>query len=228
MQGLAFLRSLDPGIAWKYLPYLLEGLWTNILLTALGFLGGGVVLGTLLALAMLSRSRVIAWPATAFVEFWRSTPLLVQAIWMHFAFPSATGISTTPFRSALLALTFNVSAYCSEIVRAGIKGVPRSQIEAGRALGMGRVAIACTIIAPQALRLVVPPLIGTVLSIFKATAILSVLAVNDLLRTASRLSSYTFRPVELYTTAALLALAVGLAITGAGHALEHRLKRGWA
>jgi polar amino acid transport system permease protein len=163
-----------------------------------------------------------------FVEFWRSTPLLVQAIWMHFAVPGITGIATSPFQSALLALVFNVSAYCSEIIRAGIMGVGKGQFEAARALGLRPTLCWRLVILPQALRLVLPPLVGTIISIFKATAILSILAINDLIRAASRVSSYTFQPVEIYTTAALLAFAVGLAITVAGHRLEMRLKRGWA
>ena len=79
-----------------------------------------------------------------------------------------------------------------------------------------------------ALPLVLPPLVGTVISIFKATAILSILAINDLMRAASRISSYTYQPVEVYTTAAALAFGVGFAITLGGDRIESRLKRGWA
>lgn len=219
------LREFDLALAWRYLPALLDGLWTNILLTALGFCAGGVLLGTLLALANLSAYRAVRWPALVFVEFWRATPLLVQAVWMHFAFPVLTGLQTTPFQSALLALVFNVSAYCSEIIRAGILGVPAGQFEAARALGLRPAPIWLKVILPQALRLIVPPLIGTVISIFKATAILSVLAINDLIRAAQRLSSYTIKPFEIYTTAALLALLVGLAISYAGYLLERRFRQ---
>ena len=98
------------------------------------------MLGTVLAFGNMARLRIIRWPAFLFVEFWRSTPLLVQAVWMHFAFPVLTGFSTTPFQSGLLALIFNVSAYCSEIIRAGIMGVPRGQFEAARALGLSAPA----------------------------------------------------------------------------------------
>lgn len=228
MIDMDFLRSLDFGVAWEYLPTLLAGLWTNILLTFLGFVGGGLVLGTLLALANLSPRRLIRWPALVFVEFWRSTPLLVQAIWMHFAVPGLTGIATTPFQSALIALIFNVSAYCSEIIRAGVLGIGRGQFEAARSLGLPAWPMWRTVILPQALRLVLPPLVGTIISIFKATAILSVLAINDLIQAARRVSSYTYQPVEIYTTAALLAFLVGLAITLGGGRLERRLARGLA
>ncbi len=219
------LESVRFDLVWRYLPALLDGLATNLLLTALGFLCGGVVLGTLLALANLSHLRAVRWPAFAFVEFWRSTPLLVQAIWMHFAFPAVTGIATTPFQSALLALVFNVSAYCSEIIRAGILGVPEGQYEAARALGLRPAIVWYRVILPQALRLTIPPMIGTVISIFKATAILQVLAINDLMRAASRISSHTFHPIEIYTTAAILAFLTGLLITLAGNRLETLVKR---
>jgi polar amino acid transport system permease protein len=219
------ITGFDFEIIWRYLPALFKGLWNNIILTSLGFLAGGIFLGTLLAIANLSGYRIIRWPAFIFVEFWRSTPLLVQAVWMHFSFPVLSGLQTTPFQSALLALVFNVSAYCSEIIRAGILGVPAGQFEAARSLGLTRLIMWRKIVLPQAIKIVIPPLIGTVISIFKATTILSVLAINDVMRAAQRVSSYTFKPVEIYTTAALLAFTVGLAITLAGTELERRFRR---
>lgn len=219
------IAAFDFEVIWRYLPALLKGLWNNVVLTGLGFVAGGIVLGTLLAIANLSPYRLIRWPCFVFVEFWRSTPLLVQAIWMHFAFPVFSGLQTTPFQSALLALIFNVSAYCSEIIRAGILGVPVGQFEAARALGLPGPVMWLKIVLPQAVKIVIPPLIGTVISIFKATAILSVLAINDVMRAAQRISSYTIKPIEIYTTAALLAFSVGLIITLIGARLEQRFRR---
>lgn len=217
---------MDLAVIWEYAPSLLAGLGVNVALTALGFLFG-IGLGGLLALANLSKQRALRWPAYAFVEFWRSTPLLVQAIWVHFALPAVTGISTSAFGSALLALVFNVSAYCAEIIRAGILGVPEGQFQAARALALPRWVIWWKVILPQALRLVVPPLVSSVISIFKATAILSVLAINDLTRVASRVSAYTYQPIEIYTAAAVLFFAVGALITWLGWRVE-RSFRAWA
>lgn len=216
---------MDLAVIWEYAPSLLAGLGVNVALTALGFLFG-IGLGGLLALANLSKQRALRWPAYAFVEFWRSTPLLVQAIWVHFALPAVTGISTSAFGSALLALVFNVSAYCAEIIRAGILGVPEGQFQAARALALPRWVIWWKVILPQALRLVVPPLVSSVISIFKATAILSVLAINDLTRVASRVSAYTYQPIEIYTAAAVLFFAVGALITWLGWRVE-RSFRAW-
>ena len=216
--------EFDFEVISKYLPALLKGLTNNILLTVFGFLAGGIILAIPLALATLSKYRIIRWPTIVFVEFWRSTPLLVQAIWMHFAFPVMTGLQTSPFQSALIALVLNVSAYCCEIFRAGILGVPKGQFEASFSLGMTKTYTWLKVIFPQALKIVIPPLIGTIISIFKATAILSVLAINDVMRAAQRISSYTFKPVEVYTTAAFLAFFVGLMITFAGQAIEQKYR----
>ena len=214
------LLDLDFSVVWEYGPALLYGLLVNLALTALGFLAGGVVLGTVLALASLSHRRAIRWPAFAFVEFWRSTPLLVQAIWVHFALPALTGISTSAFGSALLALVLNVAAYCCEIIRAGIQGVPKGQFEAARALALSRQVMWRKVVLPQALRLVVPPLVSSVISIFKATAILSVLSVDDLTRVAQRVSSYTYQPIEIYTAAAVLYFLCGSVVAWTGWRVE--------
>lgn len=220
------MTGLDFAVVWEYAPSLLAGLGVNVALTALGFLFG-IGLGGLLALANLSPRRALRWPAFAFVEFWRSTPLLVQAIWVHFALPALTGVSTSAFGSALLALVFNVSAYGAEIIRAGILGVPEGQFQAARALALPRRIMWWKVILPQALRLVVPPLVNSVISVFKATAILSVLAIDDLTRVASRVSAYTYQPIEIYTAAAALFFAVGAAITWAGWRAE-RSFHAWA
>lgn len=214
------LLDLDFSVVWEYGPALLYGLLVNLALTALGFLAGGVVLGTVLALASLSPRRALRWPAVVFVEFWRSTPLLVQAIWVHFALPALTGISTSAFGSALLALVLNVAAYCGEIIRAGIQGVPKGQFEAARALALSRPVVWRKVVLPQALRLVVPPLVSSVISIFKATAILSVLSVDDLTRVAQRVSSYTYQPIEIYTAAAVLYFLCGSVVAWTGWRVE--------
>lgn len=222
------LQALDWSVVWSYGPSLLQGLLVSLALTGIGFVVGGVGLGTLLAAASRSRRRLLRWPARAFVEFWRSTPLLVQAIWMHFAFPMLTGLRTTPFESAAIALVLNVGAYCGEIIRAGVDAVPRGQFEAGRALGLRHGVLWSRVVLPQAIRIVVPPLVGSAISVFKATAILSVLSVNDLMRVAARVSANTYQPIEVYTAAAALYFMAGLLITAAGAGMERGMRRGVA
>ena len=195
--NLEFITGFDFYIIWRYLPALLRGLWTNLVLTGLGFVAGGIVLGTLLALANLSRRALIAGRHSYSSNSGRSTPLLVQAIWMHFAFPVISGLQTTPFQSASWPWFSTSPPIAARSSVPASSACPRGQFEAARALGLRPLAMWLKIILPQAVRIVVPPLIGTVISIFKATAILSVLAINDVMRAAQRVSSYTFKPIEV-------------------------------
>jgi len=220
-----YFTEFDFEIIWRFLPALFSGLWNNIILTSTSFCIGGIFIGTMLAMVSMVKIGIIRWVVIIFTEFWRSTPLLVQAIWIHFAFPVISGLQTTPFQSALIALILNVSAYCSEIIRAGILSVPKGQYEAAKSLGLPIYVSWIKIILPQALKTVIPPLTGTIISIFKATAILSVLAINDIMRAAQRISSYTFKPLEIYTSAAILAFLIGYLITRFGNFMENKFSK---
>ena len=220
-----YFTEFDFEIIWRFFPALLSGLLNNIILTSTSFCIGGIFIGTMLAMVSMVKISIIRWVVIIFTEFWRSTPLLVQAIWIHFAFPVISGLQTTPFQSALIALILNVSAYCSEIIRAGILSVPKGQYEAAKSLGLPIYVSWIKIILPQALKTVIPPLTGTIISIFKATAILSVLAINDIMRAAQRISSYTFKPLEIYTSAAILAFLIGYLITRFGNFMENKFSK---
>lgn len=218
-----FFELLDFGVVWRFRYALLQGLGSTLMISAVGFVGG-TLLGTLAAISASSRSALIRVPVRGAVEFLRSTPLLMQAIWMHFALPMMLGFSLTPTVSALIALTLNVAAYNSEVIRAGINGVPAGQAEAALALGLPVPLIWRKVVLPQALRIVLPPLTSAAISTVKASAILSILAIDDLMRVAMRINGFVFRPVELYTAAALLYFLVGIAIAGLGRLTEKRLE----
>ena len=219
-----FWSSLDFGVVWRFRDALLMGLGFTLFLAGSGLVGG-TILGAVFAVLQSSRLWIIRWPIRALVEFLRATPLLMQAIWVHFALPLALGFTLTPTVSAILALTFNVGAYTSEIFRAGIAAIDKGQVEAARALALPTRLVWTTIILPQALRLIVPPLTSSAISTVKASTILSILAINDLMRVAMRINGFTYRPVELYTAAALLFFLVGFAISRLGLFVEKRLER---
>lgn len=219
-----YLAALDFGVVWQYRWQLLAGFqMTLLLLVASAAMGLGF--GSILAMASQSKFRPVRWLVIVYVELWRNTPLLVQLFWIHFALPLATGINTTALQSGLIALTANVTAYFAEIVRAGIQSVDRGQWEAARALGLPRLVQWRKVVLPQAFRIVLPPLVSLVVSLLKATAILSVLSINDLMRVTASLSNYTFKPIELYSFVALVYFATGLLISRAGTWLEWRLAR---
>lgn len=217
-----YLAALDFSVLWVYRVPLLKGLGTTLLLTLLASLMG-VVAGTGLAILSQLRSRPLRVLVAAYVEIWRNTPLIVQLVWFHFALPTLTGIPTAILVSGILVLTFNVTAYFTEIIRAGIEAVDRGQHEAAMALGLPSAIRWRKVILPQAVRIMIPPLASLVISLLKATAILSVLTISDLMRVTVQLSNYTFKPVELLTAVAVIYVTVGILISRLFRFLETRL-----
>lgn len=214
-----YLAALNFGVAWTYREPLLAGFRVTLMLTAVASLVG-LAGGTLLAMISQAKLQPLRWCVAAYVELWRNTPLLVQLIWIHFALPLLTHINTTVLQSGLIALSANVTAYFTEIIRAGIEAVDQGQWEAADALGLPRWSKWRFIVLPQATRIVIPPLASMVISLFKATAILSILSINDLMRVTASLSNYTFKPVELYTIAAIVYFLTGMLMTRASNWIE--------
>jgi His/Glu/Gln/Arg/opine family amino acid ABC transporter permease subunit len=219
---MKYLLSLDFSVVWQFAGQIALGLAMTLFLWLSSGMSG-LVLGTLLAITGRSSNRLVRLLVDGYIEIWRNTPLLVQLFWVHFALPSLTGVTTTALQSGLLALTGNVTAYFAEIIRAGIQSVDRGQWDAARALGLHRYALWRTVILPQVIRIVLPPLTSLYISLLKATAILSVLSISELMRVITSLSNNTFRPVELLTSAAVLYSAAGLAVARLGTLLEKRM-----
>ena len=202
------LLSLDFSVVWEYRQVLLKGLALTIALTAIAAISG-LVSGTILAIASQSSFAPLRWLVTAFVEIWRNTPLLVQLIWIHFALPLVTGISTTALESGVIGITLQAAAYFTEIVRAGIESVPKGQWEAAYSLALPARIRWTRVILPPAIRTMIPPLVNLTISFFKGTAILSILHVSELMTVTNRISNVTFKPVELFSSIAIIYFVVG-------------------
>jgi polar amino acid transport system permease protein len=201
---------------------LARGAWLTLLLWLLAF-GIGVGAGLPIGLARGAARRTLNWPATGWIELFRNTPVLVQLIWFHFAFPILSGIQPTPFTSALLGLALNTSAYCAEIWRGGIFGIGRGQWDAGRALGMRPVSLLVAVILPQAVRRMLPPFTNRLVEVGKMTALASVIAVPELMYEARLMSANTFLPLEVFTVIALMYFVVIWPATVVSSLLERRL-----
>ena len=210
---------------WAYavslLPVLVPALLITLKATAAG-MAIALSLGLVLALARRSRARLVSWPAAAFVEFVRSTPLLVQLYFLFYVLPGA-GVTLSPFATGALALGLHYAAYCSEVYRAGIESVPLGQWEAASALNFGRRDTLVRIILPQAVARVVPALGNYLVARFEDTPLLSALSVVELLQTAKMIGSETFRYVEPLTLVGVLFLVLSLASAAGIRALEGRL-----
>ena len=155
---------------------LTEGAKNTLLFTIFSFLGG-LGIGLLVALARISRSRWLRWPAAIYTDVMRGLPALLTIIFIGFGIPIATGwqFPFPKYFPGCLALSMVGGAYIAETIRAGIEAVPRGQMEAARSLGMKHRVAMRRVILPQAFRLIIPPLTNELVLLFKDTALLAVL-----------------------------------------------------
>ncbi|MDQ8706114.1 amino acid ABC transporter permease [Streptomyces sp. LHD-70] len=242
----ATLRSVftNPRFGWDVVNTYLrdvsigKGLLVTLELTAI-CMAIGIVLGVVLAVMRLSANPVVRSAAFLYVSFFRGTPVLVQLLfWYNLAalYPQLTfgipGVSLdanqliTPMLAALLGLGLNEAAYMSEIVRAGVQSVDHGQGEAAGALGLTKVQTMWRVILPQAMRVIIPPTGNETIGMLKTTALVSVLAVPDLLYSAQILYARNFQTIPLLIVASVWYLAVTTVLTIGQFYVERRFSRG--
>jgi len=218
------VNLLNFEVVAEYWPVFLQGLMLTVLLTI-----ASAVLATALAvpiaLARLSTSRILRWPASAFVEFLRATPLILQLIYIYYVLPAA-GIRLDPIPAAIVGLSLHYAAYVSEVFRGGILSIPKGQTEAALSLGLSNFLCFRKIILPQTVRVILPTLGNYLISLFKDTAIASVVTVQELMFSGQIIAARNFQYFTIYTVTAILYFAVcypsGLAV----RSLEDHTRRG--
>ena len=159
------------------------------------------------------------------IEIFRTTPPLIQLFWFFFALPLIAGIEITPFAAAVVTFSIQSSAFFAEVFHAGIQSIERGQWEGAQALGMTRHAAMRRVIVPQALRRMVAPFIERSFELTKTTALASTLAYAELLYQAQQVNSITYRPMEVYTTIALMYFLLLFSASMAARLAERRLSR---
>ena len=160
----------------------------------------GLSFGLVVGLGRLFASDAcFYWPATAFVEFFRNTPVLVQILWFYFALPILLPFQISPLAAAALGISLNSAAFSAEIYRGGIQSIDRGQWDGARALGMTAAQAMRRIILPQALRRMMPALTNRGIEIFKMTTLASAIAYVELLQQGKLIASLNFNPIEAYT-----------------------------
>ena len=219
-----FLSYLEFSIVYQYRIPLLKGLGITLLITAITMVIG-YISGVILAIAYQIPFKPLRWVITVHVEIWRNTPLLVQLFWVHFALPVLTGVPTTVFVSGIIALSLQASAYLTEIARAGIDAVPKGQWEAAEAVGLPACSRWLEIILPQAMKIMIPPLANTAISFFKASTVLSLISVGELMTISNTIANYTFKQIEVLTAVGVIFLVLGFIFSGLTYKLEDVLKR---
>lgn len=218
------MHRWDFGPVWAHADLLLAGLLATLQVTgtALAF---GVPLGLALALMRLSRRRAWRWPAGFVIEVFRTTPPLVQLFWFFFALPILVQVEMTPFVAAALTFSIQSAAFFAEVFRGGIVSVERGQWEAARALGMSHRQVLARIVLPQAVKRMIPAFLERAIELMKTTTLVATISYADLLFQANEVAQKTFRPLEVFTVAALLYFVVIFGASQVALAAERRLAR---
>jgi ectoine/hydroxyectoine ABC transporter permease protein EhuD len=207
------------------LPTLLTGLKITVELTFIVIVIA-LILGVFVALARLSKIRVLSAVTGAYVEFMRATPLLLQLIYIYFVLP-AVGIRLDPFVAAVVGLSINYAAYLSEVYRSGIQAIPRGQLDAAAALGMTPSLTMRRIVLPQAIRIVIPTLGNYFVALFKDTSLASALTLQELLFSGQIIISRTYDYFTIYTMVFFLYFVVGYPASLFVRYLEKTTKTGY-
>jgi His/Glu/Gln/Arg/opine family amino acid ABC transporter permease subunit len=200
--------TLDWSVLWTYHAQLLRGAGMTVVLTVTT-MALAIPFGLMLAFLRLSGVRVLRASATAFVEVFRCTPLLLQIYWAFYVLPVLLGIAPRAFTTALIGLVCNVASFNSETFRAGILSIRQGQINAALGLGMSRAQAMRYIVLPQAAQRVLPALATTWVALFKDTSLVSTIAVHDLSYQALQIRAETFREMEVLTGLAALYWLMG-------------------
>lgn len=194
---------MDWGVIWHSRGFLAEGLAMSGLLVLVGA-AGGLVLGAGLALLRMSRFRLIAGAASAYVVVMRSVPLILVLFWFYFMLPLVIGRPIGALSSALTAFVLFEAAFYCEIIRAGIGSVSIGQGFAASATGLRRWQAMRLVILPQALAAMVPLLLNQVIILFQDTSLVYVVALHDFLTAANVIAGREERPIEMYTFVAVV------------------------
>ena len=214
---------------WKviidYFPDLLAGVKVTLSITIFSLLIG-LVFGLALALARISGWKIISWPAYVYIEFFRTTPPLVQIVWFYFVVPVIIGMELSAFQAASIALGLNIAAFLGEIFRAGIQGIDKTQIDATRVLGLGSMDSYRYVILPQAFRIVLPPTTTTIMLLMKGTSLATAIGTLELMRVGQLISLETFRPFEILTAVALIYFLITYPVAYGMRRLERKMQIG--
>lgn len=212
--------------ALEILPYLLRGAGMTVVLTVVS-MALALVIGLVVALMRLARSRVLRFVSGAYVEVIRGTPLLVQLFIIYYGLPQY-GIRFDAFTAGVIGLSMNYGAYLAEVYRAGIQSIDRGQWEAGGSIGLSRASLMRYIILPQAARVILPPVGNYFISMLKDSALVSTISVVELMRAAQLRVAITFRAMDIYLMVALVYFAMSYPCALLLGRLERRYARGHA
>jgi polar amino acid transport system permease protein len=213
--------TFDFSVISQNAPLLWQGFLITLYYTVITIVAG-MIIGLVVGLIQLTPYRPLVWLGRVYVEFFRNIPLLVILLWTYYALPIFMGLNITKGWAGFVALSCYVGAFYAEILRAGVQSIDPGQTDAATAIGMSYGQRMRRIILPQAFRRMVPPLAGQSIIQMKNTTLLSIITVPDLLYQASYISSFTYRPMEIYTAIGIIYVVVLTPLTLLARRLEKR------
>ena len=213
--------GLKWGIIWANLPFLLQGAVVTIEVSALAIVLG-LLLGAILGLFSVSHVKPLMVFSWAYVQFFRGSPLLVQILLIYFGLPGI-GISLSAFWAGVLALGLNSAGFQAELVRGGIESIDHGQVDAATSIGLSRVQTLLLILAPQAVRRIIPGLTNELTALVKSSSLLASIAIFELTHAGQAVIARTYAPFEIYIAIALLYLVMVVVLSHGTRLLEHRV-----
>ena len=208
---------------WRHFDVLINGLLISLTLTVIS-VALALPLGFIVAVFRLSRNFFISKIAAAYIEFFRCTPALVQVIWIYYCLPIVIGVEVSGFACGIAALTLNLTAFNAEAYRSGIQAIPMDQTDATVALGLSPLQRILYVILPQAVRLVIPVLLTNAVGTFQQSALVSTVAITDLMYEGRVLATRFYRPLEILTVVAIIYLVIAFPVTQLVRVVELRLR----
>lgn len=206
----------------KYYPVYLSGLWGTLWISAVTVLSGAL-LGMLVALMRMSRSKLLNGIAGAYVEILRGTPILLQLYFFWIGLPKLVPFELSDTQCIVAALAVNASAFISEIIRAGIAAVDKGQWEAARSIGLSESHMMTHVILPQAVKNILPALCNEFISIVKGTSLASVFFVGELMTSFKTVQSATFLALQSLTIVGIIYFVLNFVLSRLLGVLERRL-----
>lgn len=220
LESLLDINGLQ--VVAKNFSYLLEGAVLTLKITVLSVLFG-MFLGLIAGLFKLSKNRVLFFIASAYIDFFRGTPLFVQILLLYFGILPLIMRTDDPFVAAVIACSLNCGAYTAEIVRAGIQAVDRGQMEAARSLGMNTRQAMAYVILPQAYKIVIPPLLNEFIAVLKDTSLVAVISAEELTMRGKLLYSTYFEAAWIWGTVAIMYFIMTKLLAILGDFIERRM-----
>ena len=209
-------------VGWNEIWYLLKAIpWT--LLLSLGALVGGGIVGLVIAVLRIAPSRPLRWLATAYIELFQGTPVLMQLFVTYYGLAVLFDIQVGAWPAVLLSFTLYSGAFLGEIWRGSIQAIPRPQWEAAECLSLGFFQQLRYVILPQAARISIPPTVGFVVQLIKSTSIAAIIGFVELTRAGQLMTNTTFKPMVIYPIVAALYFILCWPLTLAAAGLERRL-----